>query len=258
MAALNKIELKNFLDEKFEKYNHPSFIDSDPVQIPHLFSGTEDIEISAFLTSTIAWGKREMIIKNATMLCEKMNFTPYDFIINAGTKDFEKFRNFKHRTFNGDDCIFFLKSLQKIYINHNGLKQIFENAYLKTGKIEDAIFQFRQLFFSPAHPSRTEKHISDITKNSAAKRINLFLRWMIRKDKCNIDFGLWDKIPSSKLYLPLDVHAGNVSRKLGLLHRNQNDWKAVLEITEALRKFDENDPVKYDYALFGLGIFEKF
>lgn len=258
MEFPNKNELKSFLDEKFEKYNNRTFIESDPVQIPHLFSITEDIEISAFLASTIAWGKREMIIKNATRLCEYMDYAPYDFIVNAKEKDFERFKHFTHRTFNGEDSIFFLKSLRNIYINHNGLKSIFEDAYTKSGKIEDAIYHFRKIFFTPVHLDRTEKHVSDITKNSAAKRINLFLRWMIRKDKCKIDFGLWDKIPASKLYLPLDLHTSNVSRKLGLLQRKQNDWKAVLEVTEALRKFDVNDPVKYDYALFGLGIFEKF
>lgn len=251
-------DLKCFLDEKFEKYNTSLFIETDPVQIPHMFTNPEDIEIAAFLTATIAWGKREMIIKNAVQLCEKMDGTPFDFIMNAGKRDFGIFKHFTHRTFNGEDCIFFLRSLQNIYKNHAGLKKVFESSYKKNKSIEEAISDFRKLFFSPAHSERTEKHVSDITKNSAAKRLNLFLRWMVRKDKSKIDFGLWNNIPASALYLPLDVHTGNVSRKLGLLKRTQSDWKAVQEVTAALREFDRDDPVKYDYALFGLGIFENF
>ncbi len=250
--------IKSFLNEKYEKYNTPVFIETDPVQIPHMFTRLEDIEISAFLTATIAWGKREMIIKNAKQLCLFMDDAPYDFIINAVPKDFERFRKFKHRTFNGDDCVFFLKALQRIYRMHKNLKSTFEPLYIKNQNIEDSISDFRSVFFQTQHLQRSEKHFSNIVKNSAAKRINLFLRWMVRKDKSKIDFGLWEKIPASALYLPLDVHTGNVTRKLGLLQRKQNDWKAVQEVTAYLKILDANDPVKYDYALFGLGIFEKF
>ena len=255
---MKSIDLKDFLDSKVEQYNKVEFITTDPISIPHRFSKAEDIEISAFLASSIAWGQRVTIIKNSISLVEKMDNAPFDFIMNANEKDLKTFENFKHRTMNGDDAMFFISSLMNIYRNHGGLKNIFETYYLKTQNIQQTLKNFRDVFFEPQHLKRSEKHISDTSKKSAAKRLNMYLRWMVRNNKTGVDFGIWKHIPSSALYIPLDVHAGNVGRKLGLLTRTQNDWQAVEELTNNLRKFDANDPVKYDFALFGLGVFEKF
>jgi len=258
MPDLNSIELKDFLDEKFDLYNRESFIDSDPIQIPTRFSKKEDIEIAGFLSAGIAWGQRPTIIRNANRLMELMDQQPFEFLMNASETEFGNFKDFKHRTFNGDDCIFFLKSLRNIYRNHSGLESVFTLGYKQSGNIKGVLSYFRKVFFEIDHQQRTQKHISNVDKKSAAKRLNMFLRWMVRKDDRKIDFGLWNNINMSDLYLPLDVHTGNVGRKLGLLTRNQNDWQSVDEITSNLRKLDPTDPVKYDYALFGLGIFEKF
>lgn len=251
-------ELKDFLDEKYDLYNRESFITTDPIQIPRSFSKKEDVEIAGFLSASIAWGQRPTIIRNAKWLVERMDQQPHDFILNASNSDFDVFRQFKHRTFNGDDCIFFLKSLQNIYKNHDGLENVFAKGLLETDTIKGALAYFRAVFFEAEHLDRSQKHISNVLKKSAAKRLNMYLRWMVRKDNRGVDFGLWSKISPAKLYLPLDVHTGNVGRKLGLLSRKQNDWPAVEEITENLKKFDPADPIKYDYALFGLGAFEKF
>ncbi|MFC2150996.1 TIGR02757 family protein [Bacteroidota bacterium] len=251
-------EIKEFLDEKVEKYNHPDFIISDPIQIPHLFSDKSDIEISAFLTSTIAWGQRVTIIKNMLKLISLMDHSPFDFVMNHTEKELERLNYFKHRTFNGEDCKFFIRSLKNILQNYGGLGELFQNLYFKEKNIFNVLIEFRKVFFEIKHAERTQKHISNVQKGASAKRLNMFLRWMVRGDNCGVDFGLWNKIPMSDLFLPLDVHTGNVARKLGLLKRKQNDWKAVEEITEVLRKFNPSDPVKYDYALFGLGVFEKF
>ena len=245
--------LKQLLDQKYYEYSRSDFIAEDPIQIPKMFSVKEDIEIAGFLSASIAWGNRKSIIKNAKYLIELMDNSPYDFIMNFKEPDLEVFNGFKHRTFNGIDAKFFMKSLQNIYQNHQGLEQVFINGYKKEQHIKSAIAYFRNIFFEIEYPSRTTKHIANVEKKSAAKRINMFLRWMVRHDHPQIDFGLWD-LSSKDLMLPLDVHTGNVSRKLGLLSRKQNDWKAVEEITENLRKFDAEDPVKYDFALFGWGI----
>ncbi len=247
--------IKILLDEKFDLYNRPSFIESDPIQIPHQFSKNEDIEISAFLSATIAWGNRKMIVRNAKNLISIIDNAPYDFVMNSTDFDLDRIANFKHRTFNGEDLAFYLKSLQNIYRNHNGLRGIIEGDFVD---VKTSFAKLREIFFSIKHPERTGKHLPNVLKKSAAKRLNMFLMWMVRKDNRNVHFGLWDKIPTKELKLPLDVHTANVGRKLGLLKRKQNDWQAVEEITAALSKFDPNDPVKYDFALFGLGIFEKF
>lgn len=251
-------DLHEFLEEKYDLYNRESFIQTDPIQIPRAFSKKEDVEIAAFLSASIAWGQRPTIIRNAKWLMERMDQQPYDFIRNAKPADFDIFRGFKHRTFNGDDCVFFLKSLQNIYKNKGGLEQVFAEGLNHSGGIKEALAHFRSVFFEVKHLDRSQKHISNVLKKSAAKRLNMYLRWMVRKDERGVDFGLWSKISPADLYLPLDVHTGNVGRKLGLLSRKQNDWPAVEEITENLRKFDALDPIKYDYALFGLGAFEKF
>jgi uncharacterized protein (TIGR02757 family) len=251
-------DLHEFLEEKYDLYNRESFIQTDPIQIPRAFSKKEDVEIAAFLSASIAWGQRPTIIRNAKWLMERMEQQPYDFIRNAKQADFDVFQEFKHRTFNGDDCIFFLKSLQNIYKNKGGLEQVFANGMNGSHGIKNALAHFRSVFFEVEHLDRSQKHISNVLKKSAAKRLNMYLRWMVRKDERGVDFGLWKEILPADLYLPLDVHTGNVGRKLGLLSRTQNDWQAVEEITQNLRKFDPLDPIKYDYALFGLGAFEKF
>lgn len=254
----NQLNLKEFLDEKFDKYNCPEFIESDPIQIPHLFTNQFDIEISAFLAATIAWGQRSTIIRNVTKLIALMDNSPCDFIVNCNQQEFKRFEYFVHRTFNGTDCMFFIESLQNIYKNHGGLGELIQGIYLDKKDIKKTLVEVRSSFFEIDHPKRTEKHFADVSKGASAKRLNMFLRWMVRNDNRGVDFGIWNKIPMSVLYLPLDVHSGNVSRKLGLLTRKQNDWKAVEEVTSNLRLLDANDPVKYDFALFGLGVFEKF
>ncbi len=251
---MNQTELKDFLEEQYLKYNVPGFIPADPISIPHRFDKKEDIEISAFLTATIAWGNRISIIKNADRFMQWMGDYPHEFIMNAAHKDFEAFEEFVHRTFNGTDTVFFLKSLQNIYQKHGGLETIFTNAYMQQGSLFVALGCFREIFFELPHPARTQKHVANVAKKSSGKRLCMFLRWMVRNDKRGVDFGLWKDIPASALMLPLDVHTGNVSRSLGLLKRKQNDWQAVEELTANLRHFDPNDPVKYDFALFGLGV----
>lgn len=248
-------QIFDLLEEKHEKFNQPNFIASDPISIPHLFSQKEDIEIAGFLAATIAWGQRKTIITNANKMIALMDMQPYDFILNHSNKELKRFELFKHRTFNGVDMVYFIKALQHIYKNYGGLEAVFSRYPLA---MKLAIHHFKQVFFEIQHPQRTTKHIADPLKNSAAKRINMFLRWMVRNDKKGVDFGLWTTIKPAQLMCPLDVHSGNVARKLGLLHRTQNDWQAVEELTSALQSFDENDPVKYDFSLFGLGVFEGF
>lgn len=254
---MNKIQLKEFLDEKVIVYNNPDFIETDPIQIPHLFSLKEDIEIAGFLVATIAWGNRKSIINNGHRLVEMMGNSPYDFVMNFSEEQSDSLSNFVHRTFNNGDLVFFLQALQNIYKNHGGLESVFaKNAEEKS--MQPAIHNFKKTFFELPHASRTQKHVSDPLKNSAAKRINMFLRWMVRNDQAGVDFGIWKSISPSQLSCPLDVHSGNVARKLKLLKRKQNDAKALLELDTSLRKMDASDPVKYDFALFGLGVFERF
>ncbi len=251
------IELKEFLDAKVEQYNHPQFLESDPIQIPHQFSKKEDIEISAFLTATIAWGNRKSIISNANRMIELLDYSPYDFTLNHTQNDLNRLEGFVHRTFNTEDLTYFIQGLQNVYQQHGGLETSFiPKPGVKT--MQPSISHFKQLFFKIPHPQRTTKHISDPDKGSAAKRINMFLRWMVRPNTTGVDFGLWKGISPALLSCPLDVHSGNVARKLGLLKRKQNDATALAELDYNLRKLDPLDPVKYDFALFGLGVFEKF
>lgn len=254
---LSQKELKEFLDTKVEQYNHPRFIESDPIQIPHQFTKKEDIEIAGFLTATIAWGNRKSIINNAHKMMQLLEQSPFDFIMNHQESDLEKLNNFVHRTFNGQDFIQFVRSLNHIYNQHSGLEAVF-STNIKENKLQHAIHQFKRCFFEMNHLHRTQKHVSDPLKNSAAKRINMYLRWMVRQDQNGVDFGIWKQISPSLLSCPLDVHSGNVARKLGLLKRKQNDGKALTELDNALRNLDPMDPVKYDFALFGLGVFEGF
>lgn len=254
---MTKSELKEFLDEKVVLYNNPNFIESDPIQIPHQFSVKEDIEIAGFLSAAIAWGNRKMIIRNAQKMMEMMGNSPYDFVINHKEHQLENLDNFVHRTFNGTDFKTFITALQNLYQNHGGLEAFFTQNQGESS-MQQSISAFKKQFFEVAHQQRTMKHLPDPMIGSAAKRINMFLRWMIRKDNNGVDFGLWQNIDSAKLSCPLDVHSGNIARKLGLLSRKQNDSKALFELDNSLRNLDSNDPVKYDFALFGLGVFEKF
>ncbi|MDV7187524.1 TIGR02757 family protein [Lutibacter sp. TH_r2] len=254
---MNKKELKEFLDEKVIEFNNPKFIESDPIQIPHQFTLKEDIEISAFLTSTIAWGNRKMIINNSKKIMELLGNSPFDFIMSYKENELGRFDSFVHRTFNAIDLKFFIQSLQHIYKNHNGLEAVFTK-HSEKNSTQPAITALKEVFFEIPHQQRTQKHVSNPAKGSAAKRINMFLRWMVRNDNAGVDFGIWKNLTPSQLSCPLDVHSGNVARKLGLLNRKQNDAKALLELDTNLRKLDKNDPVKYDFALFGLGVFEKF
>ena len=251
-------DIKLFLDQKVIEFNHSTFIETDPIQIPALFTTKENIEIAGFLSATLAWGQRPTIIRNSLKLIALMNNDPIEFLLNTPEDEWDIFRDFKHRTFNSADCIYFLKSLKNIYQNHGGLEQVFTQGFRNEKTIFASLIHFRKVFFELEHEHRTEKHVSNVEKGAAAKRLNMYLRWMIRSDKTEVDFGLWKQIPATALMLPLDVHTGNVARKLGLLTRTQNDWRAVEEITAKLREFDPEDPIKYDFALFGLGVFEKF
>lgn len=250
-------ELKEFLDEKVTYYNHPRFVESDPIQIPHRFQLKEDIEIAGFLTASIAWGNRKSIINNATKMMELMGESPYDFVLHHKEQQLKRLLPFVHRTFNGYDFIQFIKSLQHIYVNHHGLEQFFSK-HSTNESTQPAIARLKDTFFENEHLARTQKHVPNPEKGSAAKRINMFLRWMVRDDNSGVDFGIWPSILPAVLSCPLDVHSGRVARKLGLLHRKQNDAKALLELDRSLRKLDPKDPVKYDFALFGLGVFEGF
>lgn len=254
---MRKSEIKNFLDEKANHYESPKFIIDDPIQIPHDFSQKEDIEISAFLVATIAWGNRKSIIKNGKQLVQLMDMAPFDFIRNHNAKERSKLIKFVHRTFNSTDLAYFIKALQHIYSVHGGLEALFEK-HATPNSLQPAIHAFKQIFFALPHPERTKKHVSDPQKGSAAKRINMFLRWMVRSAEKQVDFGLWKSLSPRQLSCPLDVHSGNVARKLNLITRKQNDAKALFELDHSLRKMDMIDPVKYDFALFGLGVFEKF
>ncbi|PHX61617.1 MAG: TIGR02757 family protein [Flavobacteriales bacterium] len=249
--------LKIFLDEKVLLYNNKNFIDSDPVQIPHLYTQKEDIEIAGFLAATISWGNRKMIVSNSHKLMQIMGNSPYDFVMNHKEIHLEKLSNFVHRTFNATDAVTFIKALQNIYTNNPDLESVFAK-HIESNSTQKSISEFKKIFFEIPHLQRTQKHISDPLNGSAAKRINMFLRWMVRNDANGVDLGIWKTIPTAALSCPLDVHSGNVARKLFLLTRKQNDAKALNELDTNLRKLDTNDPVKYDFALFGLGVFEGF
>lgn len=249
---MNPSELKEFLDFKAAQYENQAFISSDPIQLVHQFSRKEDIEIIGFLISTIAWGNRTSIIKSGEKLLQLMEHQPYAFIQNYSSSEL----NFVHRTFNSVDLDFFFRSLQAIYLI-GGL----ENSFQKHPAIEGVkgrIVNFRTQFLATEHDLRSEKHISNPLKNSACKRLNMYLRWMIRPASKGVDFGIWKSIHPSELYVPLDVHTSNNARRLNLITRKQDDWKSLEELMTQLRKFDKNDPSKYDFALFGLGAFEGF
>ena len=258
MTELDKTNLKAYLDECAARFNHSDFIKNDPVQIPHQFSKLQDIEITAFWVSMLAWGQRKTIINKSLELVDLMQGNPYEFIIHHEEKDRKAFLNFKHRTFQATDTLYFLEFLQQYYHKNESLESAFSR-HLNPGDIsvKNALIGFHHLFFSlPDAPLRTRKHIATPARKSSCKRLNMFLRWMVRNDENGVDFGLWKKIKPAQLMMPLDVHVERIARKLGLLNRKQRDWQAVEELTQNLRKFDPKDPVKYDFALFGLGVLE--
>lgn len=253
---MNKKTLKEFLDKKVDQYNQPSFIKDDPVSIPHLFTKKQDIEIAGFFASIFAWGNRTTIIQKSKELMQLMQRQPYEFCMNEDTERLKQLLEFKHRTFKTTDLLYFIDFLQHHYSKHSSL----ETAFTMHGdSIEEMLTGFHHYFFSLEDvPPRTKKHISTPEKRSTCKRLNMFLRWMVRKDDKGVDFGIWKKISPSQLICPIDVHVARVSRHFNLLKRKQTDWQAALELTANLREFDQNDPVKYDFALFALGVAERF
>ncbi len=252
-------DIQNFLNALVEQYNQPEFIENDPISIPHQFSKRQDIEIIGFWVAMLAWGQRKTIINKANELIQLMDNAPYDFIRNHKENDRTTFLNFKHRTFQPIDTLYFLEFLQQYYRQHDSLETAFaKHLSPEAENTEAALRGFHEAFFSlPDAPQRTRKHIATPVRKSTCKRLNMFLRWMVRRDEQGVDFGLWKKIEPRQLLIPLDVHVDRVARRLGLLKRKQTDWLAVLELTEALRAFAPDDPVKYDFALFGMGVLEK-
>jgi uncharacterized protein (TIGR02757 family) len=255
-------DLKKFLDKKVNEFNNPSFIKDDPVSIPHLFSKKQDIEIAGFFAAIFAWGIRKTIINKCKLLLQLMNNAPYDFCLNHSDSDLKKLEGFCHRTFNDTDLLYFISFFKFHYSKNNSLESAFFNT--KTLKqsgniIESSLNYFYQYFFSLEDiPERTKKHIASPAKSSSCKRLNMYLRWMIRNDHKGVDFGIWKKISPADLICPVDVHVARVSIHFNLLKRKQGDWLAAVELTEKLKKFDAKDPVKYDFALFGLGVLEKY
>ena len=252
------MKVKDYLEACLEKFNNPNFIDNDPISIPHRFHTLQDIEITAFWTAMLAWGQRKTIINSANSLFERMDNAPHDFILNHQEHDRQAFLDFKHRTFQPTDTLYFLEFLQKFYQTHHSLEEAFVKNLVEHNYVENALIGFHNTFFSlPDAPHRTRKHIATPQSKSTCKRLCMFLRWMVRKDTKGVDFGLWQHIKPAQLLMPLDVHVERQARRLGLIERQKTDWLTVLELTENLRQFDAEDPVKYDFALFGLGILEK-
>ena len=251
-------DLKDFLDTKVDQYNRPGFIVNDPISIPHLFTKKQDIEISGLFAAMLAWGQRITIINNCQNLLTKMDQAPHDFILNHQRKDLQRLVDFKHRTFNFTDLLYFMTFLQSYYKRHSSLENLFL-VNREAATVEKGLINFHHLFFSlPDFPARTRKHIATPVRKSACKRINMYLRWMVRQDRQGVDFGIWQKISPSQLVCPIDLHVERVARKLKLIKARPLNWQTALELTAQLRKFDPCDPVKYDFALFGLGIEEKF
>ncbi|MFT4856339.1 MAG: hypothetical protein ACI9UV_002299 [Algoriphagus sp.] len=253
-------DLKGFLDEKVAYYNCPNFIILDPISIPHSFSKKEDIEISGFIAAILAWGQRKTILNKCKELFELMDNDPHQFMLHHLESDLKPFLTFKHRTFNDIDTLYFIHFFSWFYKKHASLEEAFLLG--QSGKVDSMysiLTQFQEFFFSlDDSPSRTKKHIATPQRKAACKRINMFLRWMVRSDDKGVDFGIWKKISPSQLICPCDLHVDRVGRKLGLITRKQTDWQTAIELTERLREFDSEDPVKYDFALFGLGVEEKF
>lgn len=249
--------LKKFLDEKVALYNSPSFITSDPISVPHLFTKKQDIEIAGLFASVFAWGQRKTIINKSLELMRLMDMAPHDFILHHNESDLKKLGAFKHRTFNYTDTLYFIHFLRYHYSKHKSLEDAFLPKKNET-IVEGALIRFHDLFFSlDDFPARTRKHIPTPARKSSCKRINMYLRWMVRRDDCGVDFGIWKKIKPAQLICPVDLHVERVARKLNLIQSKKTDWQTALELTEALKQFDVHDPVKYDFALFGMGVMEK-
>ena len=257
-AADNKA-IYELLEQKYHEFNAAAFIENDPISIPHSFTKKQDIEIMAFWTAVLSWGNRKSIINSARKLVDLMDGAPHQFILEHREKDLKKFLQFKHRTFNTTDTLYFIEFFKNYYQKHNSLEDAFYDTMTKKDlTVERGLVGFHDLFFSLEDaPHRTKKHIATPVRKSTCKRINMYLRWMVRKDKGGVDFGIWSKIKAAQLLCPLDVHVDRVGRRLGLINRKQTDWQTVLELTENLRSFDKNDPVKYDFALFGIGVLDK-
>lgn len=251
-------DLKSFLDGYVNTYNKPSFIATDPISIPHRYTDKRDREIAGFLAASIAWGQRTTILNNARKLMEWMDHAPHQFILQHSSADLKPFAGFVHRTFNGDDCLYFMAALRHIYTHYSDMEAVFAEGLAAKGDMFGTIHHFRTVFLVEEHLPRTRKHLPNPEAGAAAKRINMFLRWMVRNDGKGVDFGCWKTISPSVLLCPLDVHSGRTARKLGLLTRTQDDRRAVEELTGSLRLLNPNDPVAYDFALYGLGVFEKF
>ena len=247
-------QLKALLEELHDKFNCEEFIEEDPISVPHSFSRREDREIAGLLASTIAWGNRKAIVKSAHRMMRYMDNAPYDFVVNASEQELQSLSSYVHRTFNGEDFKDFVCAMRHIISRWGGIGEFFEQRYAATGDLRVVLSEFRREFHAAEHNTHSEKHMSSIDKGAACKRLCMYLRWMVREDSHGVDFGLWRKIPMSALYMPLDIHTGRMGRSLGLLSRKQSDWKAVEELTDALRAFDASDPVRYDYSLFGVGI----
>ncbi len=253
-------KLKEFLDKKVDQYDQPSFIPYDPICIPHLFKKKQDIEIAAFFAAIFAWGNRATIIRKSTELMHAMDMAPHEFMLNHQEKDLRRLLEFKHRTFNATDLLYFIDFFKHHYSTNKTLETAFTRGMKKDDTdMENALIGFQHYFFSLEEvPTRTMKHIATPERHSTCKRLNMFLRWMVRKDKNGVDFGIWKNIYPSQLVCPVDVHVARVAKKFNLLNRKPVDWLAAIELTEQLRRFDEADPVKYDFALFGLGVVEKY
>ncbi len=260
---MEREKIYELLERKYKEYNSSSFIENDPISIPHRFSKNQDIEIAAFFSATIAWGNRKSIITSANKLMSLMDNAPHDFVLNHQDKDLQNLLEFKHRTFNATDTLYFVEFLKQHYAKHDSLENAFVGALGnsgigKLGSTENAIATFHENFFAiEDSPHRTRKHVATPVRGSTCKRMNMFLRWMVRKDKSGVDFGLWKKIKPAQLLIPLDVHVDRTARKLGLIKRKQTDWETVIELTENLKQFDAKDPVKYDFALFGISVLDK-
>ncbi|MFZ4455090.1 MAG: TIGR02757 family protein [Bacteroidales bacterium] len=253
MPHPNSFDLKAFLDEKVDRYNRPGFIENDPILIPHSFEKKQDIEIMGFFAAVLAWGQRPTIINKCRELAQRMDGEPHQFVTQSSDKDLKQLLGFKHRTFNDTDLLYFVDFLKRHYAQFDSLEDAFVRN--RVSDVESALLHFRKTFFdSTDAPLRTRKHISSPAQKSACKRLNMFLRWMVRKDNCGVDFGIWKKLQSKDLICPLDLHVDRAARHFGMIARKQTDWQTAIELTETLRSFDPNDPVKYDFALFGISV----
>jgi uncharacterized protein (TIGR02757 family) len=257
---MNRSQLKLFLDEKVKEYNKPSFIKDDPVSVPRRFSKKQDIEIAGLFSAVFSWGNRKTIINKSNEILQLMDNSPHDFILNHKETDLKKLLSFRHRTFNATDALYFIYFLKNYYKKNYSLENAFSNGMKITDDtVENGLIHFHKLFFSlEDSPQRTRKHVSTPEKNSSCKRLNMFLRWMVRNDNCGVDFGIWKKIKPAQLVCPLDLHVDRIARRYRLIKSKNTNWKTAIELTNNLRKLDANDPVKYDFALFGIGVLEKF